>query len=61
MLTAEQVVEASLRGLDRGSLRVITGWTNRLAVFAQRFMPAGLPRRVAAELYRPSEVDRRSS
>ena len=61
MLTAEQVVEASLRGLDRGTLRVITGWTNRLAVFAQRFVPAALPRRVAAELYRPSEEDRRSS
>ncbi len=54
MLTAEEVVEASLRGLDRGRLRVVTGWTNRLAVFAQRFVPASLPRRVAAELYRPA-------
>ena len=53
MLTAEEVVEASLRGLDRGRLRVVTGWTNRLAVFAQRFLPAFVPRRVAAELYRP--------
>lgn len=59
MLSAEQVVEASLRGLDRGALRVIPGWTNRLAVFAQRFVPAALPRRVAAELYRPSREDRR--
>jgi short-subunit dehydrogenase len=54
MLTAEEVVEASLGGLDRGRLRVVTGWTNRLAVFAQRFVPAFVPRRVAAELYRPS-------
>jgi hypothetical protein len=46
-------VDASLRGLDRGRLRVITGWTNRVAVFAQRFVPATVPRRVAAELYRP--------
>jgi short-subunit dehydrogenase len=53
MLSAEEVVEASLRGLDRGRLRVVTGWTNRLAVFAQRFVPAAVPRRVAAELYRP--------
>ena len=53
MLSAEEVVEASLAGLDRGTLRVVTGWTNRLAVFAQRFVPAFLPRRVAAELYRP--------
>jgi short-subunit dehydrogenase len=54
MLTAEEVVEASLLGLDRGRLRVVTGWTNRLAVLAQRFVPSWLPRRVAAELYRPS-------
>jgi short-subunit dehydrogenase len=54
MLTPEAVVEASLRGLDRGSLRVVAGWTNRLAVFAQRFVPAFVPRRVAAELYRPA-------
>lgn len=54
MLTAEEVVEASLRGLEGGRLRVITGWTNRLAVFAQRFVPSFLPRRVAAELYRPT-------
>ena len=61
MMTAEQVVEASLRGLDRGTLRVITGWTNRLAVFAQRFVPAAVPRRVAAELYRPSKEGPRGS
>jgi short-subunit dehydrogenase len=54
MLTAEEVVAASLRGLHRGRLRVVTGWTNRLAVFAQRFVPASVPRRVAAELHRPS-------
>jgi short-subunit dehydrogenase len=55
MMTAEAVVEASLRGLDRGRLRVIAGALNRLGVFAQRFVPAAVPRRVAAELYRPSE------
>jgi short-subunit dehydrogenase len=55
MLTAEDVVETSLKALDRGQLRVITGLTNRLAVFAQRFLPAFLPRRVAAELHRPRE------
>ena len=61
MLTAEEVVEASLQGLDRGSLRVVTGWTNRLAVFAQRFVPASVPRRVAAELHRPSPEGERST
>ena len=61
MLTAEEVVEASLQGLDRGRLRVVTGWTNRLAVFAQRFVPASVPRRVAAELHRPSSEGERST
>jgi len=61
MLTAEDVVEASLDALDRGKLRVITGLTNRLAVFAQRFVPGFVPRRVAAELYRPrAETERES-
>lgn len=55
MLSVDEVVEASLRGLDRKRLRVVPGWTNRLAIFAQRFVPAALPRRVAAELYRPGE------
>ena len=55
MTTPKEVVEASLRGLDRGQLRVVPGWSNRLAIFAQRFVPAFVPRRVAAELYRPAE------
>jgi short-subunit dehydrogenase len=55
MTTPSEVVEASLRGLDRGRLRVVPGWSNRLAIFAQRFVPAIVPRRVAAELYRPTE------
>jgi short-subunit dehydrogenase len=58
MLSAEDVVEASLRALERGRLRVVTGWTNRMAVFAQRFVPSVVPRRVAAELYRPRPRDR---
>ena len=53
MLTTREVVEVSLSGPDGKRLRVVTGWTNRLAVFAQRFVPSFLPRRVAAELYRP--------
>jgi short-subunit dehydrogenase len=54
MMTAEQVVEASLRGLDAGRVRVVAGWTNRLLAFAaQRLAPRALARRVAGELYRP--------
>jgi len=61
MLSAEEVVRASLRGLDGGKLRVVTGWTNRVGIFAQRFVPASLPRRVAAELYRPKPPKRRQA
>jgi short-subunit dehydrogenase len=54
MMTADAVVRASLAGLDRGRVRVVAGWTNRLLGFvAQRLAPRGLARRVAGELYRP--------
>jgi len=49
----EQVVALSLRGLDAGHLRVVTGWQNRLLAAVQRFVPGSLSRRVAAELFRP--------
>jgi short-subunit dehydrogenase len=55
-LSVDEVVETSLRALDRGKLRVITGWLNWLGVFAQRFLPASLPRRVGAELHRPPKT-----
>jgi len=53
MLTAEDVVAASLRGLDRGQVRVVVGLANRLTAFAVRFSPSALTRRVAGMLYRP--------
>lgn len=54
LMTASDVVEASLRGLDRGRTRVVAGWTNRLLGFVvQRLAPRVLARRVAGELYRP--------
>ena len=54
MMTPAQVAEASLRGLDRGRVRVVAGWTNRLVGFVvQRLAPRSLARRVAAQLYRP--------
>lgn len=53
-MTADEVVQASLGGLDRGRVRVTAGWANRLLGFAaQRLAPRGLARRVAGELYRP--------
>jgi short-subunit dehydrogenase len=56
MMTPRQVVEASLEGLDRGRLRVVVGFSNRVLGFVtQRLAPAWLARRVAGELYRPRE------
>jgi short-subunit dehydrogenase len=52
-MTAEDVARVSLDALDRGRVRVTVGLANRLLAFAERFVPARLTRRVAAELYRP--------
>lgn len=55
MMTAEDVVAASLQGLDKGRERVVAGAANRLLAFlVQRVAPHGLARRVAARLYRPN-------
>jgi short-subunit dehydrogenase len=56
LMTAEQVVEASLAGLDRGRVRVIAGFANRALATVQRFVPNVIVRRVSAELYRPRGV-----
>jgi uncharacterized protein len=50
----EDVVAQSLRALDRGRLRVVTGWQNRLLAGVTRFSPLALSRWVAGELFRPS-------
>lgn len=55
MMTAEQVVDASLAGLDKGRVRVVAGLSNRaLGFVVQRLAPQALARRVAARLYRPN-------
>jgi short-subunit dehydrogenase len=54
MMTPEQVVRASLEGLDSGRVRVVAGLPNRVLGFVvQRLAPRALARRVAARLYRP--------
>jgi short-subunit dehydrogenase len=61
-MTADAVVQASLAGLDRGRVRVVTGWSNRLlGVLSQRLAPRGVARRVAGELYRPRGSNRAPS
>jgi len=38
-MTARQVAEAGVRGMDRGKVLVIPGGRNRLVIFLQRFAP----------------------
>jgi short-subunit dehydrogenase len=44
-LRAEDVVEASLRGLDRGDLFVVPGWRYKFLVRLLAVVPDGLRRR----------------
>ena len=53
-MSAEDVVACSLRGLERGRLRVVAGWSNRLLAALQGWFPRPVVRRVAASLFRPS-------
>ncbi len=46
----EVVVESALDALDRGTVTVIPTIGDKLTVFAQRFVPRALSRRVAGEL-----------
>lgn len=52
-MTAQDVVNAALRGLDRGSVRVVPGFSNRTLAAVQGFLPRSWVRRVAGALYRP--------
>ena len=51
--TAEEVVEAALRGLSRKKGVVISGWTNWLTVEAERFVPRSTVTKVAGKALRP--------
>ena len=55
--TAEEVVDAALRGLKRRKSTVISGWTNWLTVGAERFVPRSLVIKVAAKALR-SHMDK---
>jgi short-subunit dehydrogenase len=53
-MTAAAVVAASLRGIERGKLRVVPGASNRLRSALVRFTPGWLVRRIGARLFQPS-------
>jgi uncharacterized protein len=46
-MSADFVVEESLRGFDRGKLFVIPGWRYKLIVSAMKLMPGAVMRRIA--------------
>lgn len=50
--TAEEVVDAALRGLGRQKSLVISGWTNWFTVVAERFVPRSVVTKVAAKALR---------
>jgi len=50
--TAEEVVDAALRAMDRQKTVAISGWTNWLVVEAERFVPRSTVRKVAAKALR---------
>lgn len=52
-MSPEQVVRASLRGLDRGRVRVVPGLMDRVNAVLVRLLPGALVRPVVAKLYCP--------
>jgi uncharacterized protein len=50
--TAEEVVDAALRGLARQKTVAISGWANWIVVAAERFVPRSMVTKVAAKALR---------
>jgi short-subunit dehydrogenase len=50
--TPEEVVETALRGLARGKSHIISGWTNRAMVEAERLAPRSVVTRMAGRMMR---------
>ena len=50
--TAEEVVDAALRAMDRQKTVAISGWANWFVVAAERFVPRSTVRKVAAKALR---------
>jgi hypothetical protein len=54
MLTSDEVVAASLRGLDRGKLRVVVGFANRVLAALVPLTPGAVARAVGERLFKPN-------
>lgn len=55
--TPEEVVETALRGLARGKSHIVSGWTNRAMMEAERLAPRALVTRMAGRMMR-SQYDK---
>jgi uncharacterized protein len=55
-LSADEVVDASLRGLERGKLFVIPGWRYRLFLAVAGILPQSFKRFLAIKFSRPSGI-----
>jgi uncharacterized protein len=49
----EEVVKDSLKALDRGGGLVVPGFTNKIALFAERFIPRRVVPKLVAKMSRP--------
>jgi short-subunit dehydrogenase len=50
--TAEEVVDAALRGLSRNKPTVISGWANFLVVETERFVPRSMVTKLTGKALR---------
>ena len=56
LASPEPVVDAGLRGLDRGQAVVIPGWRNWLMANVARYSPASISTAVSERMLRPAEA-----
>ncbi len=49
-MTAEEVVRAGLKGLDRNRAVVVTGWMNKIVAASTRFAPRPIVRKIAGSI-----------
>ena len=54
--TADDVVDAALRGLKRGRGHIISGWTNFFMIESERLVPRSLSARVAGTVLRKTMI-----
>ncbi|MEP6919509.1 MAG: SDR family oxidoreductase [bacterium] len=57
--TPEEVVEAALKGLNRGKSVVVSGWSNLFMVEAERLVPRSLVVRAAGRMMRAEFEDKK--